>query len=80
MGILSLLWSSDFTGTNSPDWLVGDDDVAPLGLSDLVDNSLELSGVDFSGLAGFSFFEELTNAEHDIQSIFKGDFGLEGNI
>jgi hypothetical protein len=49
MGVLSDLWGSGLTGSNSPNWLVSDDDLGPV-LAHLSDG-IELSIIDILGLA-----------------------------
>ena len=80
VGLLSLLWGSDLTGTDGPDWLVSNDDIAPMSNSELISNSLKLSSVNNVGLSGLSLLELLSNANHDVHSVINGDLGLDGNI
>jgi len=80
VSILSLFWSSNLTSSNSPYWLVSNNDISPLSLGNLINNSLELSGVDLSSLSRFSLFKLLSNTEHDVEAILASNLGLEGNI
>ena len=69
VGVLSLLGSGDFSGTDCPDWLVSNDYFAPLRFGNFINNSLKLSGIDICSRAIFSFFKLLTNANHNIHAV-----------
>ena len=78
MGLLSDLGSCGLSGTNSPDWLVRNNDLGPV-VTQLTD-SIELSSVHVVGSSRFSLLEELTNACKDGQTCINSDLGLFGNI
>ena len=80
VSVLCLLWRGDLTSSDGPDGLVGDDDVAPLGLLKLISNCLKLSGVDLAGLASFSLLELLADACHDGDTIINSGLGLLGDV
>lgn len=52
VNLLSLLGGSDLAGTNSPDGLVGNNDLRPLLLGQLLGGGVELTGNDLNGLVG----------------------------
>jgi hypothetical protein len=62
---------------NSPDGLVGDDDLAPV--LDLVRNSLELLGDNVDGGAGLPLLEALTAAQDDADTAVERSLGLAGD-
>lgn len=74
MHLLSLLLSSDLAGTNGPDWLVGNDDLAPV--LDLLRDGGQLGSDDVDGLAGLALLEGLANAEDDTETTVEGSLGL----
>jgi len=80
VSFLSLLWSCDLTGTDSPNWLISNDDLTPVSLIELIGDGFKLSSVDLSGLATFSLFELLANTSHNTDSFLKGSLGLQSNI
>jgi hypothetical protein len=80
VSLLSLFWGGNLSGTNSPDWLVSNNNIAPLSLCKLVSNSLELSGIYFIGLAGLSLLKELTNADHDVHAVLDCNLGLDSDV
>ena len=63
MGLLSLLWGGDNTGADSPDWLVGNDNFAPV--INLLADGFELSCIDSISLTSFTLIKLFTNAGHD---------------
>lgn len=72
--LLSLLSGGDLAGANSPDGLVGNDDLAPV--LDLLGDSAELVGDDLDGLVGLSLLEGLADAENNTEAVVKGGLGL----
>lgn len=62
---------------DSPDGLVGDDDLAPV--LDLVRNSLKLLGDNIDGGAGLPLLEALTAAQDDADAAVERGLGLAGN-
>lgn len=79
MNLLSLLSGSDLTSTNGPDWLVGNDDLAPLLSGDLLGDSGKLAGDDLDGLTLLALLEGLSAAEDDVDVLVKGGLGLGGD-
>lgn len=77
MDLLSLLSGGDLAGTNGPDGLVGDDDLAPVG--DLTLEGLELGGDVLDGLARLTLLKALTAAPDDTQAVLGGVLGLVGD-
>ena len=80
MGLLSLLGSGHLAGTNSPDGLVGNDNLGPVGLVKLVSDSLELTGVNLAGLAGLALLKLLTDAKHHSQALVDGRLRLDSDV
>ena len=78
MSILSDLWGGSLSGSNGPDWLVGDDDVGPVVA--LLSDGIQLSIIDILGLSRFSFLEQLSNAGKDSETIVNGQLGLQGHV
>ena len=74
MDLLRLLGGCDLAGSDGPDRLVCNNDLAPV--TDLLGDSAELAGDDLDGLAGFSLLERLSAAEYDAESTVKGGLGL----
>jgi len=74
MGLLSNIWSSSLTSSNSPDWLICDDNLGPVVA--LLADSIELSSIDIFGFSGLSLLEELTDACKDCQSSITSKFCL----
>lgn len=52
--LLGLLGGSDLAGTDSPDGLVGDDNLGPLLLGELLGGSVQLAGDNIDGLVGLT--------------------------
>ena len=77
VGLLGLVWGSDNTSANSPNWLVSDDNLAPV--LDLFADSSELSSVDGIGVAGLTLVKLLTNAGHDAEVVVEGHLDLAGD-
>lgn len=75
--LLCLLGAGNLAGTDSPDWLVGNDNLAPV--LDLVGDSAELRGNDLDGLVGLALLERLTTAQNNTESTVKRGLGLGGN-
>merc|ERR1740130_2109804 len=80
MSILGLLWSGNFTCSNSPYWLISDNNITPLSLGKFINNGLELSGINFTSLSRFSLLKLLSNAKHNVKTILNGNFGLDSNL
>ena len=78
MSLLGLLWRGGDTGTDSPDWLVGDDDLAPV--LNFFANGSELASVDFVSAAGFALVKFLSNASHDLEAVVQGHPDLLGDL
>ena len=75
--LLGLLGGSDLAGTNGPDGLVGNDNLAPvrhLGLE-----GLKLLADDLDGLASLALLEGLSAAPDDADAGLGGDLGLGGD-
>lgn len=72
--LLSLLRRCNFTRSNRPDGLVGDNHFAPI--LDRVGYGFELSQYHIHGLVAFSLLQRLSTAENDAQSSVECDFGL----
>lgn len=79
MNLLSLLSGSNLAGTNGPDWLVGNDDLAPLLSGDLLGDSGKLASDDLDGLTLLALLERLSAAEDDVDVLVKGGLGLGGD-
>lgn len=77
MSILSLLGGCDDTSADGPDWLVGNDDLAPV--AHLLFDCVKLSCVDGIGLSSFTLVEFLTNASHYAEILIEGDLDLLGD-
>ena len=75
---MSNLWGSGLTGSNSPNWLVSDNDVGPVFA--LLSDGVELSIIDVLSLTGLSLLEELTDASEDGETIIDSNLGLLGDI
>lgn len=54
MDLLGLLGGSNLAGANGPDGLVGDDNLSPLLLGQLLGGGVELTGDDLDGLVGLA--------------------------
>ena len=76
MNLLCLLGGSDLSGTNSPDWLVGNDHLAPLLSGDLLGDSGKLVSDDLNGLTLLALLEGLSAAEDDVDVLVKSSLGL----
>ena len=74
MNLLCLLGASNLSGTNSPDRLVGNDDLGPV--RNLISNGLQLGSDNVDGLVGFSLFQALSNAQNDTDISGKGGLRL----
>ena len=75
MGLLGLLWRSSHTGTDGPDRLVSDYNLAPV--LNLLANGGELAGIDGVSLARLALIQLLSDASHDVEVLVKSglDFG-----
>ena len=71
MDFLSLLSGSGLAGTDSPDGLVGDDDVLELLNGQVEYATLELSLANLVLLVGLTLFEALSDAEDHLQSVLE---------
>ena len=74
MGLLSLLRCCDHTSADSPDWLVRNDNLAPV-FNMLADGG-KLASIDGVGLARLALIELLTNASHDAEILIKSSLDL----
>lgn len=77
MDLLSLLGACNLAGTNSPDWLVCHDDLAPV-LQLLLD-SLELLGHNIDCEVVLALLEGLSTAEDHTDVTVNGSLGLGGD-
>jgi len=77
VGLLGLVWGGSNSGTDGPDWLVGDDDLAPV--VNLLTDGSELSSVDLVGLSALSLIELLSDASHDLEVVVEGNLDLGGD-
>jgi hypothetical protein len=75
--VLGLLSGSNLASTNSPDGLVGNDNLAPV--ADVALEALELLGDDLDGLARLALLEALAAAPDDADAVLGGVLGLEGD-
>ena len=66
MGVLSDRWSSDLTGTDGPNWLVGDDNLRPC--LNRVFDGIELCLENFVGLTSFTLLKGLTDAQNCVET------------
>lgn len=91
MDVLGLLWSSDLAGSDCPDGLVSDHDLAPVidvvldeylykgkGVFSYLDE-LHLVENDFFGLASFSLLKLFSDAWNDVESSGEGFLALFAN-
>ena len=78
MGFLCLLWGGSDTGSDSPDGLVSDDNLAPV--FNLLADGVELTGIDCVGLASLTLVQLLANASHHAQVVVEGNLDLVGDI
>lgn len=74
MNFLCLLGGRDLSGTNGPNWLVCNDNLAPV--RDLLCNSTNLACNHIDGLVGLSLLEALTTAEDNTDTAVEGGLGL----
>lgn len=72
-----MLWGSYFSGTDSPDRFVSNDDVGPV--LDDVGDSLKLLENDLLGLSSLALLFALTAAKDDLDSDFEGVLGFLSN-
>lgn len=79
MDLLCLGGGGDLAGTNSPDWLVGNDNVSPLLSADGLSDGTELCGDDGDGLALLALLEGLAAAKDDADTLVEGVLGLGGD-
>lgn len=77
MDLLGLLSGGDLAGTNGPDGLVSNDNLAPV--ADLLLESGKLVGNDLEGLARLALLKRLTAAPDDADTVLNGVLGLGGN-
>lgn len=78
MNFLGLLGASDLASTYSPDGLICDDDLAPIGNGS--GNSGELTLIDLHGLARLTLFEKLSDAGDDGEALGDSVPGLLGDV
>mmetsp|Transcript_27463 Transcript_27463/g.46607 ORF Transcript_27463/g.46607 Transcript_27463/m.46607 type:complete len:347 (-) Transcript_27463:216-1256(-) len=72
--LLCLFRSGHNTSSNGPDWLLGNNNVAPI--SDLISNGGQLTSIDLVGLATLALVELLSDAQHHLQTCLQGICGL----
>lgn len=77
MDFLGLLSGGDLAGTDGPDGLVGNDNVAPI--RDLGLERLDLLGDKVNGGASLADLEALAAAPDDLEAVVKGVLGLGGD-
>lgn len=79
MDLLCLCGGGDLSGSNSPNWLVGNDYLLPLlGRDDLGDSS-KLRSDDLDGLTLLALLEGLSAAEDDVNVLVESGLGLGGD-
>lgn len=71
---LCLLSRSNFSSANSPNWLVSNNYLRPVG--DLILDSLQLRSNDINGLVALSLFQCLAAAENNADSAVESGLGL----
>lgn len=79
MDLLGLRGGGDLSGANSPDGLVGNNNVSPLLGADSLGDSTELCGDDGNGLVLLALLEGLAAAKDDADTLVKGVLGLGGD-
>lgn len=79
MDLLRLLGGGDLAGANSPDGLVGNNNVGPLLGADSLSDGTELCGDDGDGLALLALLEGLAAAKDDADALVEGVLGLGGD-
>lgn len=77
MDFLGLLGAGDLSSTNSPDRLVGNDDLGPI-LNLLLDSS-QLRCNDVDSLVALALFQALAAAEDNANTTIESSLGLGGN-
>ena len=77
--LLCLGGGGNLSGSNSPDWLVGNDDLLPLLWGDDLGDSGKLGGDDLDGLTPLALLEGLSAAENDVDVLSKSSLGLGGD-
>lgn len=75
--VLGLLGGGDLAGADGPDGLVGDDDLAPVGVLGL--EGVELLGDDADGVASLALLEALAAAPDHAEAVVGGVLGLGGD-
>merc|ERR1719239_1612007 len=71
---LCLFRGGRLSSANSPHWLIGNNNLTPV--LNLVCNSFHLLGAYCHGLVCLSFFQFLSNARDDTETIIQSKFGL----
>jgi hypothetical protein len=80
MDFLCLLLAGNLAGTNSPDGLVGNDDVLPhRWASQLLSNGTKLASDNSNCLATLTLLERLAAAKNDTDTALKSGLGLGGD-
>lgn len=74
--LLRLRGGGDLAGANSPDGLVGNNNVSPLLGADGLSDGTELCGDDGNGLALLALLEGLAAAKDDADALVEGVLGL----
>ncbi len=81
MSFLCNIRRSNFTSSNSPNWLISNDQVSPLSYILTVEwNSFKLLFNNFHGSTIFSVLKLFSNTCNNIQSIVQCNFGFHCNI
>lgn len=80
MDFLSLLWSGSFSGSDSPNWFIGNNNIVPLFSSQVKgDQGLKLTFNNLRSMSSFSLFQFLTNTEDYLKSLRKCQNSFLGN-
>ena len=77
VSILGNLWSGGLSSSNGPHWLIGENDLSPVG--DAVLDSVKLSFEDIVGLLSFTFSQSLSNTEDCVKASLLRSENLLGN-
>ena len=66
VSILGNLWSGGLSSSNGPHWLIGENNLSPVG--DAVLDGVKLSLEDIVGLLSFTFSQSLSNTEDCVKA------------
>jgi len=78
MGFLCLLWGGSDTGSDGPDGLIGDHNLAPV--FNLLADGVELAGIHCVRLAGLTLIQLLADASHHAQVVVEGNLDLVSDV